>query len=245
MRLPQTALLVLAVAGWLLSGSPLQAIKRKPAAEVRGHPELVLISAKQSKGKEVSVCSGTLIAPNVVLTAGHCVDGFDQFAVSAPYAKKGADKATSTTPRKHPQFKRGDFEHDLAVLILDQDMDVGGKLPALYRGNLYPINTPLLVIGRVENGTISNSKLFQTQVVLVQFPGSINVYGANPQVIQHGDSGGPIFVAGKEQEIAAVVSGSISFSRWNVPTDLYVPISNKNRDWILRQVPRRAGDPGK
>src|SRR5262245_58033749 len=37
-------------------------------------------------GKRAAACSGSIIAPNVVLTAGHCVHGFDGWEIIAPFA---------------------------------------------------------------------------------------------------------------------------------------------------------------
>jgi secreted trypsin-like serine protease len=226
---------------WLTFSADLptvQAIKHKPSSEARGHPEAVLITSRNSRAKVETTCSGALIAPNVVLTAAHCVDHFDQRDVLAPYAKKEANRATTKTARVHPDFKRGRYENDLAVLILDRPIDIGAKFPTIHGGNLLRIDTRLVVVGRVDNGTSAKDKLFLAPATLVAFPDNVNVYGGNPQVIERGDSGGPLFVAGKEQEIAAIVSGYLNFSRWNVPTDLYVPLDAKKKEWVQRQIPK-------
>jgi secreted trypsin-like serine protease len=233
------AVLFLAWLAIFIDAPLLHAIKHKPSTEARGHPEAVLITSRNSRTKVETTCTGTLIAPNVVLTAAHCVDHFDQWEVVAPYGKKDANRSTTKTARAYPDFKRGRYENDMAVLILDRPIDIGGKFPTLYGGNLHRIDTRLVVIGRVDNGTSARDKLFRAQVSLVAFPDNVNVYGGNPQVIERGDSGGPIFVAGKEQEITAIVSGYLNFSRWNVPTDLYVPLTTKKTEWIQRQIPKQ------
>src|SRR4051794_35957185 len=49
------------------------------------HPEAVVIDF-YSGGKPTKSCSGTLIAPSVVLTAAHCADGSKAGVVHAPDA---------------------------------------------------------------------------------------------------------------------------------------------------------------
>jgi secreted trypsin-like serine protease len=213
------------------------AIKRKPYKEANDHPEAVLIRSRNSKNQEEARGSGILLAPRVVLTAAHGVERYDRWEVTAPYAKNGPVQTASRTARIHPLYKVDPVANDLAVLLLDDDIDIDRTYPALHDGDLYPINTHLLVVGRVDNGALSRKQLFKTVVALVPFPGNTNLYGGHPQVVEEGDSGGPVYIAGKEQAVVALVSGNLQASRGNVPTDVYIPISRKNRGWILRQLP--------
>jgi hypothetical protein len=228
--------ITLALLAGLLFHPEAQAIKRRDSAEASDHPEAVLITARDSKNQKSASASGVLIAANAVLTAGHAVDDFDSWEITAPYAKDGPVTAKSTTARLQPGYKHGTFENDLAVLLLDRDIPIGRPFPTLHRDDLLPINTPLLVIGRTDNGTVSGTKLFYAPVTLVAFPRNLNVYGGNPAVTEGGDSGGPVYAGAKEPHLVGVVSGAAGFSRVNVPTDCYVPISSKNRGWILQQL---------
>jgi secreted trypsin-like serine protease len=95
------------------------------------HPEVGALLAEwdpENPGLEV-VCTGTLIAPTVFLTASHCLVGatagdvwvtfdpeFDENSTEAPGAISG-------TPYTHPEFGApggGSDAHDIAVVVLDE-----------------------------------------------------------------------------------------------------------------------------
>ncbi len=223
----------------LIGSGPALAVDSKQVTEAKDHPEAVLIRSVNQASGSTSVCSGALITPRVVLTAGHGVYQWDRFEVTAPYVAGGPKRSTSTTKHIYPGYDpRKDYpERDLALLILDTPLAQPQELPTLPFGKLVPIETELLVVGRVKRGQVSRDKLFKGSVTRIAFPGNINIYGGFPKTVQKGDSGGPVFIKGREREIVAVISRYTGWSRRYVERDGYAPLTNKHRAWIEKHLP--------
>jgi hypothetical protein len=113
------------------------AVSALPAAAITGgeldgdgHPNVgIMIGEELVDGAVVRWrCSGTLIAPRVFLTAGHCV--YNMFAARVWFENDianvtdyplGGDMAIEGTPIAHPEYFWGgsDF-HDVGVVLLDE-----------------------------------------------------------------------------------------------------------------------------
>jgi hypothetical protein len=216
------------------------AIKHSPPREAARHPEAVLITAKDAHSPRSCISCGVLLSPTVVLTVAHGVAGFESWEVKAPYARERTRQARGKIVRINPDYKPGDAEGDLALLTLDRAIDIDGDWPALPGTNLYALETPLVVVGRVAQGKISSQQLFEASTTLVAVRGDTNLYGGHPQICELGDSGGPVYLAARPHQLVGLMCGSLGSSRANVPTDIYVPLGGRNKEWIANHVPRRA-----
>jgi hypothetical protein len=92
-----------------------------------GHPNVGLMIAEVD-GEPAWRCSGTLIAPRVFLTAGHCVgDGataarvwFASDLAEVPDYPHGGEVAYEGIPIPHPDYGLGGSDpHDVGLVILD------------------------------------------------------------------------------------------------------------------------------
>jgi hypothetical protein len=170
-------------------------------SKATAYPEAALIDMSGS------ACSGALIAPRVVLTAGHCIGG-SSYTVTLPFAN--GQKATGKG-KVYDYVSGGSYvepnQHDVGVILLDKALSLSAY--PLIADKAVPDGTKVQNIGRIDNGKFSNTALFISQPLGVKdakssgFPFS---YIAT-EVIQPGDSGGPVVVAGTHN-IVAVNSGA-------------------------------------
>lgn len=113
------------------------------ALDGNGHPYVGLMVAQDAMGKPMWRCSGTLIAPRLFLTAGHCTEApaahveiwFDADVESGipdngyPFVGDAGG-----TPHTHPSYNPNAFYlFDLGMVVLDQPVKMKkyGTLPGL------------------------------------------------------------------------------------------------------------------
>ncbi len=113
-----------------------------------GHPYVGLMVAQDEEGNPLWRCSGTLIAPQLFLTAGHCTEPpaahveiwFDSDVTDATLHDYPFTGDVGGTPYTHPDYDPNAFYlYDLGVVVLDEPvyMDVYGALPELNQLDQY------------------------------------------------------------------------------------------------------------
>lgn len=117
------------------------------ALDGNGHPHVGLLIFDVG-GRPAWRCSGTLLSPTVLLTAGHCTDGasggrvwfeadVQSNAAGIGYPSgtgKGDTSIEFSSVHTHPLFPTGSFVlHDVGVVILSRSVrrSTYGKLPAV------------------------------------------------------------------------------------------------------------------
>jgi MYXO-CTERM domain-containing protein len=176
-------------------------------------------------------CTGTLIAPDAVLTAGHCLDGVP----SAPGFTLALDTnagAPVVVPGrmaiKHEMFNinaeigegLGEF-FDVGILLLAQPITEVAPVPMPRPADAASIvaDLDLEIVGYGENGVANAGVLYDATTKLISLnPSEIQVGSGSPQPQNcYGDSGGPGFAnVGGIRRVIGVVSRSFMGGECNM-----------------------------
>jgi hypothetical protein len=197
-------------------------------------PEAVLVDMYQNN-QLAAYCSGSLIAPKVVLTAGHCVFQFTKWVIRAPFASGQTANAssgatydwTNTSESVNPNM------HDLGLIFLDTPITLS-SYPTLSTSKVAD-NTQIVNIGRINSGTLSTTALYVSSPITIVGASSSGFpydYTATDK-IESGDSGGPDELVGTH-EIVSVNSGAGSGTEVLARVDL-------ESAWIQQQIAAHGG----
>ncbi|ETV63954.1 hypothetical protein H257_19113 [Aphanomyces astaci] len=178
-------------------------------------------------------CGSSLIAPNVVLTAAHCIGGGRTFVSIGSHYKSGTKDGERIKVKqaiKHPKYNAGTTSYDFAILILEQP----SKFPPVQVSfDTVAPGTPSIVRGwgRTSSGGASSEVLLEVGVnsisndqcakLLTGFTVNEAMLCAGGKLGEdscQGDSGGPLTVESNGSvKLVGVVSWGIGCAQQDKP----------------------------
>lgn len=189
------------------------------------HPEVGALVGTFSSGT-YPYCSGTLIAPNVFLTAAHCDLGTTRVFVTFDGKFSSKSKLLSGTYYADPLYNQAqDDPHDIAVVVLDSavkgltparlpaagslgSLTVNAPFTSVGYGGQEPVNQPGgPVIAYLDTREYVNGSLNSINPAWLRL--SQNIHTGDGGTC-YGDSGGPNFLGASRTETNIVAGTTIT-----------------------------------
>jgi hypothetical protein len=175
----------------------------------------------EEDGREKSVCTGTRISPNVVITAWHCVNSFENFPIGVRQSLEPLDThynlekiAKITFPGLTDDFFNDYLfksffgsKHDIAILILEEStlnpflsisskLEINSFIQLGYGMDSHEDTKDSYPLSYLDNGIISP---VSTNLM-------INILNEQSS-LRDGDSGGPLIIKnGSEYQVVGILS---------------------------------------
>ncbi len=220
-------------------------------ADGADHPYVGALLADQAFSDGTwAVCSGTLIAPTIFLTAAHC--GEDGSTVNVTFStdyNASTDTTYSGTFRADPAYNHATgHPHDIAVVVLDAPGPeiTPAQLPTLGQLDSLPHNSPIVSVGYGAQSVTQEKggKVFHYKDVRYETTGSFTTVtpvwlkaSENPAKGDggtcYGDSGGPNFIGDSDTIAATTVTGDAFCRATNVDYRLDTTAA---RDFLAQYV---------
>ncbi len=183
------------------------------------YPDVALVVAP------MALCTGTLIAPDVVLTAGHCIDTNPKEVLigSIDYLQPAGEVIAVKSATAYPSWET---QFDVGVLVLDHASTAKPRpIAAACTAKGLEIGATLKLVGfglTTASGTGDNTKLHQTNLTVIDpscaddascaaavAPNGELIAGGDGKDSCFGDSGGPLYL---DDALIGVVSRGIGSS---------------------------------
>jgi secreted trypsin-like serine protease len=203
-------------------------------------------------GADGSLCSGTLIAADLVLTAGHCIEGdpIEVIIDSVDLARPDGDRRRVKWARSYPDWID---TYDVGLVMLENPVFAKPRAIAQRCGarERFKVGLPLQLVGfglTTTSGEGDNTKLHRAMLPLVDptcgsdpscmpaiAPGGEFIAGGNGVDACFGDSGGPVYIETPSglALIGVVSRGLVSWTEPCASGGVYVR-ADKVVAWIER-----------
>jgi len=176
-------------------------------------------------------CTGTLVAPNVVLTAAHCITAKTSFVYFGPQYLGDAGGSTTGVSQayQHPDYATNKSV-DIGIVVLSSSSAI---TPSAFASTAPTVSENVHVVGFGDTASPSEPMFTKMQIDVPISAVASDYFNTGPAICS-GDSGGPAFATVNNQQlIAGVVSGhsiqACGGTAGYVRVDLY-------GQWIQQQI---------
>jgi hypothetical protein len=199
-------------------------------------------------------CTGTLVAPNVVITAGHCEGGCSARIFIGHNINAGGEIVNVANAVRHPEYHLDGKHNDITVLILERDVttvkprtmattaqvDKASMVRAVGFGNTDPQSTGGYGLKRMVDIPVASVSCALDGPARYGCDEGLELVAGAPFLNKdscNGDSGGPIYVkSGAQWSLAGATSrATVDSTRPCGDGGIYVRV-DKYATWI-RSVP--------
>jgi trypsin len=147
-----------------------------------------LTEGLRENGSIESYCGGSMVAPDVLLTAAHCVDGWPLASVAIGGYNKRKWKGEVIAMSKvivHEDFNWWTMQNDFAIVILEKVTTMNVTFPKLNGNDLYPADGTISRVmgwGTTSFGGRQSKKLLEVDIPIISNEDCDECYGGNDTI---------------------------------------------------------------
>ena len=197
---------------------------------------VVLLNLRRADGSGEGACTGTVVAPRVVLTAAHCLD--ENVGIARVWLGSGPEiVAQSFTAYPGYRFNTPGL-FDVGVVVMAEDLP-RVAIPILTSRDGRVGETAIIAgWGRDQDNAPARLRAGSTTLSAVTSEVLQSIFAPPSSSVCSGDSGGPIFLLEGGTWTIAGITSATSQNVCNTGTNFYQSVRHPAvRDFILQHVP--------